>query len=98
MNRHPKPRRQTPATSLQVGHGFACLTVLMSLCAGSTAQAQSGAQSPEPGSAIRVTHILGFEGVRHNATGDVKIQGETLQFQKEGSPTAQMKISSIQDV
>ena len=98
MNRNPKPPRQTPATSLQVGHGFACLTLLMSLCAGSTAQAQSGAQSPEPGSAIHVTHVLGFEGVRHNATGGLKIQGDALRFQRNGSPTAQVKVSSIQDL
>jgi hypothetical protein len=98
MNRSPKPSRQTPVTSLQVGHGFACLTLLMSSCAGSTGQTQSGAQSPEPGSAIHVTHVLGLEGVRHNATGALEIQGDTLQFQKEGSPTAQVKISSIQDL
>jgi hypothetical protein len=98
MNRNPKPSRQTPVTSLQVGHGLACLILLLSLCAKSTGQTQSEAQSPEPGSAIHVTHVLGFEGVRHNATGGLKIQGDTLRFQKEGSPTAQVKISSIQDL
>ena len=41
-------------TSLQVGHGLACLTLLLSLCAGSIGQTQSEAQSPVPGSAIHV--------------------------------------------
>src|SRR6266850_4811114 len=85
-------------TSLQVGHGLACLTLLLSLCAGSIGQTQSEAQSPVPGSAIHVTHVLGFEGARHNATGDLKIQGDAVQFQRDGSPTAQVNISSIQDI
>ncbi len=98
MNRNPIPSRQTPVTSLQVGHGLACLTLLLSLCAGSIGQTQSEAQSPLPGSAIHVTHVLGFEGARHNATGDLKIQGDAVQFQRDGSPTAQVNISSIQDI
>ena len=98
MNRNPIPFRQTPVTSLQVGHGLGCLTLLLSFCAGSVGQAQSEAQSRVPGSAIHVTHILGFEGVRHNATGDLNIQGDSVQFQKDGSPTAQVNISSIEDI
>ncbi len=85
-------------TSFQVGHGFACLTLLLSLCAGSISQTQSEAQSPAPGSAVHVTHVLGFEDARHNATGDLVIQGHVVQFQRDGSPTAQVKISSIQDI
>jgi hypothetical protein len=98
MNRNPTPSRRTPVTSLQVGHGLACLTLLLSLCAGSIGHAQSEAQSPVPGSAIHVTHVLGFEGERHNATGDLRIQGDAVQFQRNGSPTAQVNISSIQDI
>jgi hypothetical protein len=98
MNRNPKPSRQTPVTSLQVRNGSACLTLLLSLCAGSIDQTQSEAQSPVPGSAIHVTHVLGFEGARHNATGDLKIQDGAVQFQRDGSSTAQVNISSIQDI
>jgi hypothetical protein len=32
VNRNPMPSRQTPATCLQVEHGLACLTLLLSLC------------------------------------------------------------------
>ena len=98
MNRNPMQSRQTPATSLQVGHGLACLTLLLSLCPGSIGQTQSEAQSPVPGSTIHVTHVLGFEGARHNATGDLKIEGDTMQFQRDGRPTAQVNISSIHDI
>ena len=98
MNPNPIPSRQTPVTSLQVGHGLACLTLLVLLCARSVGQTQSEAKGPVPGPAIQVTHVLGFEGARHNATGDLKIQGDAVQFQRNGSPTAQVNLSSIQDI
>jgi hypothetical protein len=98
MNRNPLPSRQTPVTSLQVGRRLACLTFLLSLCAGSIGQTQSEAQSPAPGPAIHVTHVLGFEGAQHNATGELRIQSHAMQFQRDGSPTVQVNISSIQDI
>jgi hypothetical protein len=98
MNRNPIPSRQTPVTSLQVGRRLACLTFLLSLCAGSIGQTQSEAQSPVPGPAIHVTHVLGFEGAQHNATGELRIQSHAMQFQRDGSPTVQVNISSIQDI
>jgi len=98
MNRNPLPSRQTPVTSLQVGRRLACLTFLLSLCAGSIGQTQSEAQSPVPGPAIHVMHVLGFEGAQHNATGELRIQSHAMQFQRDGSPTVQVNISSIQDI
>jgi hypothetical protein len=61
-------------------------------------QTPNEAQSPVPGPAVHVTHVLGFEGARHNATGDVKIQGDKVQFQRGGSPTVQVNISCIRDI
>jgi hypothetical protein len=98
MDPNPIPSRQTPGTSLQVGHGLACLTLLVLLCADSVGQTQREAKDPVPGSAIRATHVLGFEGARHNATGDLKIQGDEVQFQRNGSPNAKVSLSSIQDI
>jgi hypothetical protein len=98
MNRNPIPSRQTPMASFQVGHGLAFLTVLLSLSTASIGQTQSEAQSPVSGATIHVTQVLGFEGAKHNATGDLKIQGDVVQFQRDGSPTAQVNISSIQDI
>src|SRR5580704_11032401 len=91
MNRNPIPSGRTPMTS-------AFLTVLLSLCAASIGQNQSEAQSPVPGSAIHVTQVLGFEGAKHNATGELKIQGGVMQFQHDGSTAAQVSTSSIQDI
>jgi hypothetical protein len=45
-----------------------------------------------------MSHVLEFEGARYNATGDLRIQGEAVQFQRDGSPTVQVNISSIQDI
>jgi hypothetical protein len=98
MNRNSTPSRQTPVTSLQIGRGLTCLTFFLSLCAGLIGQSQSEAQSPVPEPAIHVTHVLGFEGARHNATGELRIQSHAMQFQRDGSPTVQVNISSIQDI
>jgi hypothetical protein len=80
MNRNPIPPTQTPVTSLRVGHGLACLALLLAVSAASIGQTQSEAQSPVPGPAIHVTHVLGFEGARHNTTGDLKIKGDAVNF------------------
>jgi len=85
-------------TSFQVVHGLACLTVLLSLSTASIGQNQSEAQSPVTGSAIHVTQVLGFEGAKHNATGELKIQDGVMQFQHNGSTAAQVSISAIQDI
>jgi len=98
MNRIPIPSRRTPITSFQVEHGLAFLTVLLSLSAAAIDQNQSEVQSSIPGSSIHVTQVLGFEGSKHNATGELKIQDGVLQFQHDGSTAAQVSISSIQYV
>jgi len=98
MNPNSIPSRQTPVTSFQGGYGLACLTLLLLLCAGSIGQSQGEAQSSVPESTIHVTHVLGFEGVRHNTTGDLAIQGHAMQFRRDGNPTAQVDISSIQEI
>jgi hypothetical protein len=85
-------------TSFQVGHGLALLTVLFSLSTASIGQNQREAQGPVPGSAFHATHVLGFEGAKHNAAGELKILGGVMQFQHDGSTAAQVSISSIQDI
>jgi hypothetical protein len=61
-------------------------------------QIAGGALSAPDGSAVHVTHILGFEGARRSAKGELRIQGDALQFQHGGNPSAQARISSIQKV
>ena len=78
-------------------HGLA-LTLLLSLSAASIGQTPSEAQSSVPGSAIHATQVLGFEGTKHNSTGELNIQGGVMQFQHEGSSAEQVSISSIQNI
>lgn len=53
----------------------------------------SAASSP-----IRVKHVLGFEGVKRNASGELSIQDDAVRFVSDGSPAAQVSISSIQNI
>jgi hypothetical protein len=85
-------------TSFQAAHRLAFLTVLLSLSSASIGQNQSEAQRPVPGPAIHVTQVLGFEGAKHNGTGELKIQDGVMQFQHDGSTAAQVSISSIQNI
>jgi hypothetical protein len=98
MNRNSIPSRRAPVTSFQLGHGLSFLTVLLSLSAASIGQTSSEAQGSAAGAVIHVTHLLGFEDVRSNAKGQLRIQGDLVQFERNGSPSAQVSIRSIQDI
>jgi hypothetical protein len=98
MNRDPIPSRQTLVTSPSLGHGLAWLTLLLLVGTTTMAQTRSDGQSSVAGPAIHATHILGFEGAPHNASGELTIRGDSLQFQRGGSPAAQVSISSIQNL
>jgi hypothetical protein len=98
MNGNPISYRQTADGSLVVRRGLACLALLLWVSTTTTGQTSNEAQrSPEP-SALHVTHVLGFEGARHNANGELRIQGDALQFQRSGSPAARVSINSIQNI
>jgi hypothetical protein len=47
---------------------------------------------------MRVTHVLGLEGVKGNANGNLSIQEGSLQFRKSDGPAAQISIPSIVNV
>ena len=53
---------------------------------------------PELIAPMHVTHVLGFEGMSGNATGDLAIDGDILRFKKADGSSAQIMISSIRDV
>jgi hypothetical protein len=63
-----------------------------------SAQESSGVSIPELTAPLHVTHVLGFEGIPANANGDLSINGDILRFQKANGSSAQIMISSIQDV
>jgi hypothetical protein len=76
---------------------LSCLLPLLFCSTALMAQNQSGPASA-PGSAMRVTHVLGFESISNSANGELSIQGHTLRFQKSGGPTAEITLDSIQDL
>ncbi|MEY2414451.1 MAG: hypothetical protein QOD84_3057 [Acidobacteriaceae bacterium] len=97
MNRQTVPSRKFWGTSHAVGCGFACLALLLCFSRAAIGQTSSEAQDAAAG-AVNVTHLLGFEEVRPNAKGQLRIQGDMVQFERKGSPSAQVSIRSIQDI
>ena len=76
--------------------GFA-LFILLAWCA-MNANGQTPPEPPAAKSSIHVKHILGFEDVPRNASGELSIDDDNLQFQRHGSPAAQVRIASIQNI
>jgi len=76
------------------------LVSLILLWGSAAAFAQTAGQSASLTTpvSIRATHLLGFEGAPNNANGTLSIQGDALQFQKDGKPTEQVKVASVQDI
>jgi hypothetical protein len=75
-----------------------CVVFLLCFSRRSIGQTPSEAQGAASGSVVHVTHLLGLEDVPHNTTGQLRIQGDMLQFQREGSTAAHVSIGSIQDI
>jgi hypothetical protein len=98
MNRKPIPSRRSLVTSHAVGCGFACFALLLCFSRATIGETPCEAQGSAAGPVIHVTHLLGFEDVRQNANGQLRIQGDMVQFERNGSPCAQVSIHSIQDI
>jgi hypothetical protein len=47
---------------------------------------------------IRATHLLGFANARINSAGTLSVQDDSLQFQQNGKPGAQLKLASVRDI
>jgi hypothetical protein len=98
MNRKTVPSRQSRVTSHAVVCGFACLAFLLCFSRATIGQSSSEAQDSAAGPVIHVTHLLGFEDVRPNANGQLRIQDNMAQFERNGRLSAQVGISFIQDI
>jgi len=96
MNRQSILSRRSLVTSHGVGCGFACLALLLCFSRATIGETPSEAQGSA--AVIYVTHLLGFEDVRPNANGRLRIQDNMVQFERNGSLSAQVSISSIQDI
>jgi hypothetical protein len=79
-----------------IGRILTCLMLLAGtgVAADDHGEANAAASGPTP----HVTHILGFEGISSNASGDLSIEGDALRFKKSDGSGAQITIGSIQDV
>lgn len=71
--------------------------ILVAWCI-ANAHGQSQPENSAANSTLHARHILGFEDVSRNASGNLSIQENALRFQREGRPAAQISIASIQNV
>ena len=96
MNCQPQSSADRAVTSLLLRSGLALLILSAGLATAANGQRQSG--SSVGSSPIHVTHVLGFEDVRRNVSGELSIHDDDLRFQRAGSPAADVSISSIQNI
>ena len=82
----------------QVGRIFACLTFLVCYHHALMAQDNAPADTQTVASRLHLKHILGFEGISNNASGDLSVEGAYLRFQKSDNSSDQIPVSSIQDL
>ena len=81
-----------------VRFGLALLIFLGWLVVSAKGQEQSTPETLITNTSIHATHILGFEGVHRSAGGELSIQDDAVQFQREGKAAEKVSLRSIQDV
>ena len=84
----------------RLGQHYALWLSTVLLCCSLTAPAQKMTQRGDTSApfSTRATHLLGFANARNNSTGTLSVQDDSLQFQQNGKPGAQVKIGSVRDV
>jgi hypothetical protein len=95
MNRQPKSTADPILRSLLIRGGLALLVLLALFM---TAKGQSQPENSIVGARIHVTHVLGFEDVRRNVSGELSIDDDDFRFQRDKTPAAQVSITSIQNI
>lgn len=73
---------------------IACLILLISVGAAGQSVAVDKSRHHAP---IQAVHVLGFEGVRKDAPGELSIENGTLAFRQKGRPAASVNIAAIKD-
>ena len=83
-----------------LGRRHALWLSTMLICCSLTAPAQKITQRGDTSApfSTRATHLLGFANAKNNSTGTLSVQDDSLQFQQNGEPGAQVKIGSVRDV
>ena len=95
INRQPELPPRRGLTSIWL---IAVLAVLVVAGLTASANGQSGGDNSGATSPIRATHVLGFEDVRRNVSGQLSIEDEQLRFQRDGTAGAKVTINSIQNI
>src|SRR6266446_3953656 len=98
MDRFVVSRSHSEAYHPDRRHALWLSTVL--ICCSLTASAQKITQRGDTSApfSTRATHLLGFANASNNSTGTLSVQDDSLQFQQNGKPGAQVKIGSVRDV
>jgi hypothetical protein len=96
MNGRSKSSADPILRSLLVRGGLALLVLLAWFI--TTAKGQSQPENSVTSPPIHVTHVLGFEDVQRNVSGELSINDDVLRFLRDQSPAAQVSISSIQNI
>ena len=98
MNCQHRSSKDPILRSLLLRGGLALLVLLAWFAATAHGQDQSQPDTPAAGSSIHVKHVLGFEDAKRNVDGELSIQDGALRFERDGSPAAQVSITSIQNI
>ena len=97
MNSRNVPWYRKPDVQYLIRRSAAAfLVILIWWSALALAQGASPSTNSTKPFSIRATHLLGFENAPSNANGTLSIQDDALQFQKDGKPAVQVKISAVQ--
>ena len=83
-----------PSAPLRKRRFLMAFLILVMAC-GTGAFAEDVRQPNNPPSSLPATHLLGFADARNNSKGTVSIEGDALQFKKNGKAAVQVKIASI---
>ena len=86
-----------PSDRLRKRRSLTAFLILVMAC-GTGAFAEDVSQPDNPPSSLPATHLLGFAGARNNSKGTLSIEGDALQFKKNGKAAVQVKIASIHDL
>jgi hypothetical protein len=86
-----------PSDRLRKRRSLTAFLILMMAC-GTGAFAEGVSQTNNRPSSLLATHLLGFAGVRNNSKGTLSIEGDSLQFKRNGKAAVQVKIALIHDL
>ena len=78
-------------------HAVLSLWALL-LCSSIGAWGQSAAFAASATFTIRATHLLGFPNTKTNCNGSLSIKDDTLRFEQDAKPGAEVKIASVRGV